>query len=377
MEVLRREKQTKEEQMKILLLSGYDAQSHRVWRKNLVERFSEHNWTVLFLPARSFSWRFRGNAYSWTMREQSILTQEFDLIVATSMVDISTLRGLNPQLSKIRTIIYFHENQFVYPIQNEVVQREVFHFCMLNLYTAMCGDRLLFNSEYNRRSFLDGVLGLLRKMPDYAPKSIVEVLEKKSFVVHVPLEDRLWENQLPVKKNTETLKIIWNHRWEYDKDPETFFVALKMLKEDGVPFELYLLGQQFRGMPLCFEEAKVEFAKEIKQYGFVETRESYEEILRQGDVVVSTALHEFQGLAMIEAMALGCIPIAPNHLVYPEYIPQKLLFEFDEDRTIRAKNLYGLLKNIWQDGVLERVDCSQFSWSQSQTVYEKYVFDIM
>ena len=41
---------------------------------------------------------------------------------------------------------------------------------------------------------------------------------------------------------------------------------------------------------------------------------------------------------MIEAIAYGCTPVAPNHLVYPEYIPTELLFEYGDNPTQRAKN---------------------------------------
>jgi hypothetical protein len=39
------------------------------------------------------------------------------------------------------------------------------------------------------------------------------------------------------------------------------------------------------------------------------------------DFVLSTADQEFQGLAIQEAMASGCIPVVPDALSYPEYIP--------------------------------------------------------
>ena len=367
---------------KILLLSAYDAQSHRMWRQGIVQQFEmEYDFTVLSLPPRSFSWRVRGNAYSWTMKYQHILTQHYDLILATSMTDLSTLRGLNPQITKIPTIVYFHENQFVYPIQNEIVQREVFHFCMLNLYTAMCAERLLFNSEYNRNSFLQGILDLLRKMPDYAPKSVVDIIAEKSFVLPVPLPDQIWTNKQHMEPLVSTtkkriLKIIWNHRWEYDKDPETFFEALTLLQKEHIPFELYLLGQKFRDVPSCFVDAQQQFQHEIRQYGFVESRQRYEEILQQGDVVVSTAIHEFQGLAMIEAIAFGCTPIAPNHLVYPEYIPKDLLFESDSDRSIQAQSLSCILKKLYQSHQKRYVDVQQFSWAYNQQLYKKHFVEI-
>ena len=50
---------------KVLLLSGYDASSHRHWRKLLEEELIEFDWTQLALPDRHFSWRARGNSLTF------------------------------------------------------------------------------------------------------------------------------------------------------------------------------------------------------------------------------------------------------------------------------------------------------------------------
>ena len=47
----------------------------------------------------------------------------------------------------------------------------------------------------------------------------------------------------------------------------------------------------------------------------------YERLLKDSQFVLSTADQEFQGLAVMEAMALGCIPVVPDQLAYPEYVP--------------------------------------------------------
>ena len=98
--------------MRILLLSAYDADSHVYWRKGLVEHLDEHEWTVLSLPGRYFSWRMRGNSLSWAFEQRELLSQAYDLVVATSMTDLSALRGFVPSLAQIPTLVYFHENQF-------------------------------------------------------------------------------------------------------------------------------------------------------------------------------------------------------------------------------------------------------------------------
>ena len=39
--------------------------------------------------------------------------------------------------------------------------------------------------------------------------------------------------------------ILWNHRWEYDKNPEEFLQALLRLDEQGLDFRLAILGKYF------------------------------------------------------------------------------------------------------------------------------------
>ena len=56
--------------LRILLLSGYDAASHRLWHENLARMMPEHEWTPLALAPRNFSWRLRGNALIFAFGER-------------------------------------------------------------------------------------------------------------------------------------------------------------------------------------------------------------------------------------------------------------------------------------------------------------------
>ena len=103
--------------MKILILSPYDAVSHALWRSDLADFLNSELTAAtvcqVAMPPRHFSWRFRGNSLSLAHHEA--LQEEYDLVIATSMTDLSALRGLNNQMRDVPVIVYFHENQFAYP----------------------------------------------------------------------------------------------------------------------------------------------------------------------------------------------------------------------------------------------------------------------
>ena len=52
--------------------------------------------------------------------------------------------------------------------------------------------------------------------------------------------------------------------------------------------------------------------------GFLDSPETYGQILKHVDVIVSTAQHEFFGMAVVEAAAAGAVPVIPKRLAYPE-----------------------------------------------------------
>lgn len=289
--------------------------------------FSEIDWTVLTLPPRYFNWRIRGNSLSWAFTERKTLERGYDLVVATSMVDLSALRGFVPVLSQTPTLLYFHENQFAFP--KNVGQFDSVEPKILNLYSALAADHLAFNSDYNRRTFLAGVDELLCKMPDYVPAGISRQLMNKSSILAVPLSNSSFVDRASQPKGV--LSIVWNHRWEYDKAPERFFSAVKRVLNSGIPVDLHIVGQQFRKQPAVFAEMKsyleVQFPGVLKHWGFIESLSEYRKLLCEADVVVSTALHDFQGLAILEAVAMGCVPVLPRRLCYEEWFADEFLYD--------------------------------------------------
>jgi glycosyltransferase involved in cell wall biosynthesis len=316
--------------VKVLLLSAYAARSHVHWQQSLYKMFPQWHWSTLSLPPRHFSWRIRGNALYWAMRERPTLEQVHDVLIATSMVDLATLRGLVPSLARVPTALYFHENQFDYPQHRQ--QHSLLEAQITSLYSALAADRVLFNSQYNLSSFMEGCSLLLGTMPDRVPPAVVPTLAAKSEVLPVPLDlpavastGNYWPGKVrPIC--SEPLRIVWVGRFEHDKGADGLLRILQLLEERGVQYELALTGQQFRQAPEVFDRIRSEFAHRVVHFGYFENYSQYLGLLCSADLALSTALHEFQGLAMMEAVAQGCLPVVPDRLVYPEIYPARFRY---------------------------------------------------
>lgn len=311
--------------MRVLLLSAYAAHSHERWRQSLQAMFPDWSWQTLSLPPRHFSWRVRGNPLYWALEQRELLEQDYDLVLATSMVDLATLRGLVPALSRLRTVLYFHENQFEYPHRDE--RHGLLEAQLVSLYSALAADRVLFNSTYNRDSFLAGCSQLLRRLPDYTPQSTCTILREKSAVLPVPLELYSLKSVVPAWPGRpgllphRPLRLVWSARFEHDKGGDRLYLLLQELRHQALDFELAVTGQQFRNTPDVFAQIHREFGSHLVHFGYLDSGDDYRALLRGADMILSTAAHEFQGLAILEAVACGCLPIVPDRLVYPEIYP--------------------------------------------------------
>ncbi|WP_237065550.1 tRNA-queuosine alpha-mannosyltransferase domain-containing protein [Microbulbifer guangxiensis] len=356
--------------MKVLLLSAYDAGSHKHWRRGLVEAIPDWQWTVLTLPPRYFSWRIRGNSLSWGRGEDAAeLRQPWDLIVATSMTDLSALRGLVPEIARVPTVVYFHENQFAYPRSKDAFQSVEPQ--LLNIYTALCADLLLFNSEFNRRTLLDGARRLLKRFPDCVPTGVCEEVEGKSRVLPVPVENDLFQpGSSRAELPEETLVITWAARWEYDKGPERLLQILDGLVERGIGFRLNLLGESFRNSPAEFEEIRRRFGQQLQALGYQASTEAYRQLLGGSHVFLSTAHHEFQGLAVMEACALGCSPLVPDEQAYPDYYPAQCRYGSVGEAVNRLTALAEVAK---LRRPLPQVDMSPLCWSRLAGEYRRWL----
>ncbi|KAK4873527.1 hypothetical protein RN001_015556 [Aquatica leii] len=301
--------------------------------QQLIDTLHKHipNSHLIVLSNKKWHWRARCGALILSTIIPVVTTEK--VLFCSSVLSLAELVGIRPDLQKLKKIVFFHENQLVYPIR-EIKQRDI-QFAYNQITTCLAADVVIFNSHYNRTTFLDNLINIIKIFPDNKPKDLRVKIEAKCMVLYFPLslEERFSNGRIDVG----VLHIAWPHRWEFDKDPEFFINILKRLKSDNVNFRVSLLGETFADIPEVFDEAKEVLKDEIVNYGFIEDKEEYFKILQSCHIAVSTAKHEFYGVSMLEATFYGCLPLVPNRLVYPEIYPAKCLYSDETELYLRLK----------------------------------------
>lgn len=363
---------------KALLLSAYDAQSHKRWREGVADNLSEYQWTQCVLPPRHFSWRVRGNSLTWAKMEPRLFSvSEYEFLIATSMTDLAALRGMLPDLAKLPTLLYFHENQFAYPKsaqQHPGVEPQI-----TSIYSAICADRVAFNTGFNQQTFMQGAKALLGKMPDYVPPGVVEEIANKSVILPVPIESELFCHK---QRAGNEFHIVWNHRWEYDKGPERLLNALQRIPVER-NLVVHVVGQAFRRQPAEFDQIKALLNERgwLGKWGYQESLQDYRTLLASSHVVLSTAVHDFQGLSVMEAAASGCLPLVPNRLAYTELFPSCCFYLSSEaEPDDEAKDLASKLDGLYQahrQGELPVMALSakpaSYGWAHLKQAYQQEI----
>ena len=304
-----------------MFLEPFFGGSHRDFAEGLVEN-SRHRIDLITLPSRFWKWRMRGASLHFFNKMENL--SQYDGLITTDLMSlsdfISLCRGACPP-----ALVYFHENQLTYPLApGETLD---VHFGFTDITTCLAADRVLFNSHTHHHAFFSALPGFLRRLPDYRPDWVIDAIHAKTGVLYPGCRFRTGEAVAHFPGSDPPL-IVWNHRWEFDKNPEEFFLALDAVRARGIDFRLALLGENFTNIPEIFATAHNRYGDRILQYGYVKTRKEYHQWLTRADIVVSTALQENFGISIVEAIRFGCIPILPFRLSYPEIIPRSFHEDF-------------------------------------------------
>ena len=311
--------------MKVLALEPWYGGSHRNFVDGLIEN-SRHEYELVTMAARFWKWRLQGGAQTLARKCGQLVESGFtpDVILASSMVNIPAFLALSRKyIGNVPVVYYLHENQLTYPLSKE--EKRDLSYAYINYLSCLAADQVVFNSEFHYNEFIRALPGLLRVFPDYTHLHTVSEIRAKSRVMHLGMNLQAHARYANTTgSDRDSPIVLWNQRWEYDKNPEAFFRLMNRLDDAGCRFRLILAGKRFEEQPSEFDTAFERYADRILHYGYAEDFEEYSRLLHRADIVVSTAIHEFFGIAMLEAIYCGCHPLLPNRLSYPELIPEKL-----------------------------------------------------
>lgn len=104
----------------------------------LISDVDANTYDLFTLPAKKWHWRARTSAiyFAQTIPQN----HQYEILFTTSVLNLSELIGMRTDLAKCKKIVYFHENQLIYPVReikerdcqyglNEIMTRWVPIFC--------------------------------------------------------------------------------------------------------------------------------------------------------------------------------------------------------------------------------------------------------
>ena len=338
---------------KILALNPFHGGSHKSFLETWIKN-SSHEFTLLTLAGTQWRWRLHFSAVDFSRQIKKLYDagERWDAVFCTSMMNVAEFRGLTPFLTNTPITVYFHENQLTYPESTNV--KFSLDRCMVNILSAYTADQVWFNSDFHKNDFLSSAVKLLKAKPD-SPIEIISEIKEKSSVQYQGISEAFFQE--PKNTFSDPVKLVWASRWEEDKNPGLLFKALGLLKKKGLDFRISILGEEMKTRMPCFEEGKQEFSKEIIHFGFAASKNEYMRILKEADVFISTADHEFFGIAAVEAVAAGCIPIEPDHLAYPEVLQEYSEFFYKPQSSVSLAGRIEMLlseKNLFRNDVIKK-----------------------
>lgn len=315
--------------LRVALVEQYFSGSHRAWAEGYARR-SGHAVSVFSLPGAHWKWRMQGGHVGVARAVAAAVEAAgpFHVVLASSMTDVAGLLGLARRaLAGTPVAYYAHENQLTYP--RSPGEPEDLTYAMINWTSMLASDLVVFNSEFHRRDWFAALPRFLRRLPDHRHDGLIDEVVRRSIVLPAGVDlagidlagvDLAAGASEP---GSERPLVLWNQRWEYDKGPAEFVAAVERLVADGLDIEVALAGERPNDAPPELIRLRGLLGDRLVHDGYADLAE-YRRLLHRADVVVSTARHEFFGIALTEAVYAGAFPVLPDRVVHPERIPPDL-----------------------------------------------------
>ena len=308
---------------RVLVVEPWYGGSHRAWADAIADH-SRHEVHLVTHEPRFWRWRLRGAAVTLAEGVAAAVAAHGppDVVLVGDLVDVAALRGLAAEaLAGAPVVLYLHENQITEAVGPGT--RGDQGAAWTTWTSLVAADAVVANSAFHRRVLLDALPGFLAGAPDRPHDRWLPAVAARCSVLPVPVPlEGLLDVRRPPPDGGPPL-VLFNQRRDHDKRPEALTRVLVALARAGVPFRLALTGRTVRTDLRELEADLAALGDRVVHVGPLD-RPGYEALLLRADVVVATAAHEFFGVAPVEAMAAGCVPLLPDRLAYPELVPAPL-----------------------------------------------------
>ena len=348
-----------------LFIEPFFGGSHRTFANGLLKH-GGHDLELLTLPGQQWRRRMRMGA-QLLARQVSQQEKRFDFLLVSDMLDLSTFLSLTrPQFERTPVLLFMHENQLTYPRLRGTKLNS--WFGQINYLSALAAEQVAFNSEYHLNDFLQALEHLEDQPNNWLTREGISAIRAKSTVLSVGV-DLVSLGKRPATQATrsDSPLILWNHRWEFDKSPEAFVRTVTTLAEEGLDFRVAVAGEKGDNPSPAMQELPTTLGKRLVQFGPVEGRENYAQLLWESNISISSTRHEFFGISTVEAMFCGCLPIAPHRYNYPALVPESLhkrcLYEKEADLLDLTRRAISSPQNNASETELQ-ASARRFSWEQ-------------
>lgn len=357
--------------MRVFVASPYHGGSHAAWAEGWA-RHSRHEVHLLTMEARFWKWRMFGAPITLARTAETLVRDVGppDVVVATDMLDLPGFLGrARHSIGTPAVVLYMHENQLTYPLAEGAAEDLTYAF--VNWQSMEAADAVWWNSAFHRDEVLRSLPTLLGRFPDHRHSDLLDDVRSRMAVMPVGVE----VDDIPTGPKDEPPLILWNHRWEYDKDPAAFLAALEAVED--LEWGLALCGERFATVPSERDEVVTRFGDRIVHDGYAD-RATYAALLGRSSVAVSTARHEFFGISMVEAAAAGAAVLVPDRLAYPEVFPaahhESVLYGTPGELSDRLRSLLGspLARAAASDALSGRVRAS-YGWDVMGPRYDAHL----
>ncbi|XP_077009814.1 tRNA-queuosine alpha-mannosyltransferase isoform X3 [Tamandua tetradactyla] len=335
--------------MSVLIIEAFYGGSHRQLADLLQEELAD---CVLHtLPAKKWHWRARTSALYFSQNVP--ISEHYRILFASSVLNLTELIALRPDLGKLKKILYFHENQLIYPVKK--CQERDFQYGYNQILSCLVADVVVFNSMFNMESFLTSIGKFMKLIPDHRPKDLESIIRPKCQVIYFPIRFPDVSRFMPKHKTTHFKKML----------------GLKE-NESATPSRALPLYQEQRGAESLCKNFNLESGPRNAHSGVDTAQEGSlgSSLMQMSDLNKSNSsdnssshheenkcnltlnlydsldggddqqrpLHIVWPHRWLEAVYCGCYPLCPKDLVYPEIFPAEYLYSTPEQLSKRLQN---------------------------------------